>query len=119
MSAKPGRTPPSAPSSESGAPPVPALSPQQAAQVAALAARLKEGAPAAPEHPKSTLTSEAARARAHAYWATLGPLERRIRTLSGRIAIGERARAELDALLAQLAAQQDQPQPDASDGGGS
>jgi hypothetical protein len=93
----------------------PPVSPDQARQLTELATRLKEGGPVAQERPKrSRLTSEQASAKATAYWATLGPIERRIRTLSARIGVGKAAERELAELLEQLAERQ---QDDAADGG--
>src|SRR4051812_9587345 len=85
--------------------PTPVVSPEQVHALAELAARLKEGGE--PARPKSPLPgTEGASARARAYWSKLSPAERRIRTLSARIGIGKAAERELEELLQQIEAQQ-------------
>jgi hypothetical protein len=93
--------------------PTPSLSREQRRQLAELAAALKEGRSVG--RPKQRPTTDELRARAHAYWDSQSPEARRIHTLAGRIAIGERARAELEDLLRLLEAQQQQD--DAAEGG--
>src|SRR2546423_4952976 len=59
---------------------------------------------------RGPLTSQEASAKSRAYWATLSPTERRIRTLRARIGVGKAAERELNELLAQL-------QDDGAEGG--
>jgi hypothetical protein len=98
--------PPSAPLS------TPVLSPEHAQELLELATRLRDGGASA--RPKrGTLSSADASAKSRAYWATLSPTERRIRTLAARIGVGKATERELADLLAQLQAQQ----ADAAEGG--